>query len=45
MKGFEYYLKLSSFWEYRRDNGMEMEAMFRPVQPDIAEDCPEEVVE
>lgn len=44
IKGFEYYSKLSEFYEYRLDNGMEIEAVPRMFNPEIPADCPEEVV-
>jgi len=45
IKGFEYYSKLSEFYDYRLDNQMESEVVARMFNPDIAEDCPQEVTD
>jgi hypothetical protein len=39
LKTFEYYAKLDSFYKYRRDNGMEVEATYDIIPLDIPEDC------
>lgn len=43
MKGFEYYLKLDEFYQYRRDNGMEIEAVMDLAPHEISEDCPDNI--
>jgi len=42
-KAFEYYSKISDFWTYRSNNGLEERIAIDLYQPDIPSDCPSEV--